>query len=355
MELVVSLASVALVGLLGFTRLGASFRDAIENGSDAGHARAPSASVGAQAASASAFEHLAALADKIGGGGLRHGASTFEDGARVVERVESASVKGNAARLKGADYLTHVHPETGLRIHLNLPRTPAPAEGFPVVAYFPGFAAWAGIYKTVPQRLLDEGFAVALMDLPHPTETSLATRAEFSVRAIDTLQSNFGDVVDMSKLSAVGHSFGGATVTVLGALDPRIQRTVAHAPRATPTPDALRQVLRLHLPTKNSLLEEAKRSEHAARLNIGAQFDTLVPPGQFVEPIHMTATAPEDSYILMLRAGHNNFADMPYAFMKLPYVTKTKDGVGVRFLKLTSASPRARSAKSQVLEAAEHT
>lgn len=349
LEFLVVLATVGVLALGAMAKVGGAMRtDIAGDGAQAKSSRmVTSAQAGALNLVPRILEHSRDAAEFVGV--LKR---EFPAADRVIEAVDSLPMRNESGRIAGARYFGHHHPDTHVQLHVNLPNTPKPAGGYPTVMVLPGLGAFPWIYKDIPKSLLDAGFATVLFELPNAWTFNLAKRVRRAMGAVDTLQANFGDELDMTRFAEVGHSFGGGTVTVQSAIDPRVDRVVALAPGYVPDLGAMRESLRTRSMQRNhALIEESAASPHAPRLIIGADHDMVVGPENYAKPIHAACTTPGHcTYAEIDHAGHNNFGNMPGPMV--PVLWPTKDNLlRVRKVDLWALSPKARTGVSQRQEA----
>lgn len=340
--------AVAVLGATGFTALGDGVGEAIAGDTPASQATTADArTIGAAlrvgpAAQAGLF------------GAARTAVDVARNTVREVKRVAGVADEASGF-LERARYTAVELPESGVKLHVHVPAgAKKPKGGFAPVMVLPGLAGPARFYRSIPQELLDAGFAVVLFDIPNPLEMRLAKRVEYANAAVDLLAKDFGRQFDMSRLSLVGHSFGGATALALSSFHPllRDSKIVAFAPGVPPSLDEVFTALSEgRMPLENALLEEALHADHGQRLVVGSEFDRIVHKDRYAKPFAGACTdAGHCTYTEISNAGHNNYVDVPLPRVPL-WSPTVENPLRVRMLDLNSLSPRARTGASQRREA----
>ncbi len=188
--------------------------------------------------------------------------------------------------------------KTSVEVHL--PAGPSFAR--PVVFVVPGWAAGPGNFESLADHFASLGFAAALYKEPDNWSNDTAKWSGHIHDAIDALTAAGGDPrssvfgeLDMSKLSLLGHSFGGAAVVVEAASDPRVKSVVAFAP-----------VNQAH---RDLLLQSASKLD-VPLLVVAGSGDWLATNKTYTQPIYDQATnAPDREYIEIKGGGHNLYQD----------------------------------------------
>lgn len=341
-EHLIALVLVGIVGIGSLTQFGQGTQQAIAGEADGKAQTSRAALITSRQAAAGELVHVAQAVAK-----------PFE----VVERLgpkpsglgKVLDIMGTGdfdSELAGAARTIHARTPAGVRVHLNLPKGDAPAGGFPVAAHYSGLAGGSRFYETVPGELLKAGIAVALVELPNNLEMSLAKRVRHAKSALDVVE-KLDAPINLEKMYAIGHSFGGATSFVLSAFDSRIKRMVGFAPGFPPS-DILASLVRGRMPRRNALMERALAEEnHAPRLIIGAEHDMVVPPAHYSEPMARACTAGSHcTHVNLEKSGHANFVDVPFPRVPM-WVPTLRNPFRVLKVDLTALSFRVRTGRSQ--------
>ncbi|MCO5168493.1 MAG: alpha/beta fold hydrolase [Planctomycetes bacterium] len=172
----------------------------------------------------------------------------------------------------------------------------------PTILFVHGLTASPSIYEGLAENLATRGYAVALFDQFPRASTDLegwVRAARFSIdvlfRANVDPRSEVFDALDLDRLGAMGHSFGGMTTFGLAATDRRVKAAVALAPGAR------------HLPT---LLNYASTNPGVPLLVIAAQNDPIAVPGTFGRPAYDAIRHRHKQYVEIARGNHSNFSDL---------------------------------------------
>ncbi|MBX3468123.1 MAG: alpha/beta fold hydrolase [Planctomycetes bacterium] len=172
----------------------------------------------------------------------------------------------------------------------------------PTILFVHGLTASPSIYEGLAENLATRGYAVALFDQFPRASTDLegwVRAARFSIdvlhRANVDPRSEVFDALDLDRLGAMGHSFGGMTTFGLAATDRRVKAAVALAPGAR------------HLRT---LLDYASTNPGVPLLVIAAQNDPIAVPGTFGRPAYDAIRHRHKQYVEIARGNHSNFSDL---------------------------------------------
>ncbi|MEZ0228694.1 MAG: alpha/beta fold hydrolase [Planctomycetota bacterium] len=176
-------------------------------------------------------------------------------------------------------------------------RLPAAASfARPVVVICHGWAYSIGNYESIAEHLASRGFAAVLYSQPNLFGTNTQTWASQMKDAISevarlngkTTSGVFGEL-DMNKVGLLGHSYGGACVSMLAGQDARVKTVVAMAPVNQWTWSS---VISATAQIKSPFLVLAGSSDWLARES-------------YTRPLYNAATrAPEKQYVEVSGAGH---------------------------------------------------
>lgn len=182
-------------------------------------------------------------------------------------------------------------------------RLPAAASfARPTVLICHGWAYAVTNYESIAEHLASRGFAAVLYEQPdlYGTDTQTwANQMRDAITAVIKLGANpkssiFGEI-DAARIGILGHSYGGACVTMLAGQDPRVRCAVALAP-----------VNQWH---RGAVLSSAANIT-APFLVIGGTADLLAWTGFFTRPFSEAAThASAREYVEVSGGGHMMFLD----------------------------------------------
>lgn len=173
----------------------------------------------------------------------------------------------------------------------------------PTILLVHGLWVGPGLYDATAEQLASRGYAVALFDQFSRASTDLpgwVAAAKGSIdalarAAVDPGSDLFGEL-DMDKVGAMGHSFGGMTAIGLAATDPRVKAAVAWAPGAT---------------QREQLLRYAATMPDVPTLVMTGRFDAIAIPGTFGRPAYDAIPHRRKLYLQVGMARHGTFCDMP--------------------------------------------
>ena len=185
-----------------------------------------------------------------------------------------------------------------VRLDARLPNAPGPR---PVVLVVNGWAASVHMFDSTAEHFASRGFAAVLVQTSRwgldPSDWAKEIR-----RAIDALElaskdaaSPAAGALDLSRISVVGHSYGGAAAIVAAGDDPRIKNVVALAP--------VNQWHKGHVKDQAAALT-------VPLLVVAGEKDGLAGPKSFPIPFFEAATvSPAKLYVEVKGGSHNFYQD----------------------------------------------
>jgi predicted dienelactone hydrolase len=172
----------------------------------------------------------------------------------------------------------------------------------PTVIINHGWLTTTALYQSLAEHLASRGFAAALFQQPEVLDTSTgdwSVQLRGGIDALTNANAPGGAVsgqLDLTKLGAMGHSYGGATVIWAAADDPRIKVVVALAP--------------VNQPNFAALLTHSSQLT-VPLLVLAGQDDPLSIPGTYTRPIYDAATGvPAKLYCEYAGGNHLDFCDL---------------------------------------------
>lgn len=172
----------------------------------------------------------------------------------------------------------------------------------PTILLVHGLWVGPGLYDSSAEQIASRGYAVALFDQFSRASTDLAGWVAAARGSIDALaraaadpgSDLFGEL-DMDRLGAMGHSYGGMTAIGLAATDPRVKAAVAWAPGAA---------------RRELLLQYAATMPDVPTLVVTGRFDPIAIPGTFGRPAYDAIPHRRKLYVQVAMANHATFSDM---------------------------------------------
>ena len=189
--------------------------------------------------------------------------------------------------------------EDGLRparFDVDLPKTQAPAAGFPTVVVVPGLACQAEDYTLLRRRLVQAGYAAATFEWEDNEDLDaddwdehLAALTELLLAEARDAQSALGGAIDAGRLGIVGHSLGGSVAVLAAARDRRFKALVVCGPGGKQT-EFLDRASELRLPT----------------LGIDGSLDRVAPPDEASGVVLERAQTRYTAHVIVKDGNHPN-------------------------------------------------